>query len=165
MIRTLGIFPVFLLLLLVASCATSPEFDSELYKQDTAPEQVVKEIEKLRNTKVLWGGLLVSSTNLEQGTQLEVLAYPLDSNQKPDTSQAPQGRFILLDDQFLEPLDYSAGRIVTITGELKTVRGGEVGSAQYNFPVIDAREIYLWPNNGGQVEPRVHVGVGFIFGN
>ncbi len=165
MIMTIRIFPVLLLLLLIASCATSPEFDSELFKQDTVPEQAVNEIDKLRNTKVLWGGLLVSSTNLEQGTQLEVLSYPLDSNQKPDISQAPQGRFILLDDRFLEPLDYSEGRIVTVTGELKETRSGEVGSAKYDFPVIDALEIYLWPKNGGQVEPRVHVGFGFIFGN
>ncbi|MGI9316501.1 MAG: Slp family lipoprotein [bacterium] len=151
-------------LLLLTACATGPKFDSSMFQQDITPEEAIQDMDTYLHRNVMWGGLLVSTTNLDQSTQLEVLAYPLNSKQKPDTSRQPHGRFIVLEERFLEPIDYSEGRIITVIGILTGVRSGVVGAAQYQFPVVDAEEIYLWLKNSGSTEPRVHFGFGIISG-
>lgn len=154
-----------LLVSLLTACATGPEFDSAHFQQGIAPEDAVRNIETYRNSDVMWGGLLVSNVALQQGSQLEVLAYPLNSKQRPDTSRPSQGRFVLLVDRLLEPVDYSDGRIVTITGKLIGTRDGVIGAAEYEFPIVDAEDIYLWPRNSGSTQPRVHFGFGYISGS
>ncbi len=151
--------------LLVAACVKGPDFDKDRYQNQTTPQQVVKDIDSYRDSNVLWGGMLISSTNLKDGTQLEVLAYPLHSSQKPDSGSSPLGRFLVIDNRFLEPVDYAGGRLITVTGKLADTKRGQVGSAQYTYPVINAEQIFLWPKNRGQFEPGVHFGFGFIFSN
>lgn len=153
-----------LLVSLLTACATGPDFDGAHFQQGITPEDAALHIETYRNSGVMWGGLLVSNVALKQGSQLEVLAYPLNSKQRPDTNRPSQGRFVLLVDRFLEPVDYSDGRIVTITGKLIDTRDGVIGAAEYEFPIVDAEEIYLWSKNGGATQPRVHFGFGYISG-
>lgn len=157
---------LFLMLLvsLLTACATGPQFDGAHFQQSITPEDAVLNIETYRNSDVMWGGLLVSNVALQQGSQLEVLAYPLNAKQMPDTTRSSLGRFVLLVDRFLEPVDYSDGRIVTITGKLIDTRDGVIGAATYEFPIVDAEEMYLWPKNAGATQPRVHFGFGYYSG-
>ena len=148
---------------LLVACVSGPEFDSAVYLQRSTPEQAANDIGVYRGTKVLWGGLLLSSTTLEQSTQFELLAYPLDSKQRPNTAKTALGRFILVLDGFLEPFDYAEGRVITATGRLTETKEGVVGAARYQFPVVEAEDIYLWPKRSGSSEPRVQFGFGFIF--
>lgn len=154
----MALFPVLLI-----ACATGPEFDNTVYLQRTTPEEAANNIDAYRDIEVMWGGLLVSSTSLERSTQLELLAYPLNRKQKPDTTQSALGRFVLVVDGFLEPVDYAEGRIVTATGRLTDVKDSAVGSAQYRFPIVEADDLYLWPKSSGSSKPRIHFGVGFSF--
>ena len=149
-------------LLLITACASGPEFDSGLYIQRTTPVDAAEDIDTQRGIKVMWGGLLVSMSSLDQSTQLEILAYPLNSKQRPDTSKTVQGRFILTFEGFLEPVDYVEGRIVTATGELVDTQEAVVGEIRYQLPVVEAEEIYLWPKIYGSSEPRIEFGVGFF---
>src|ERR671926_144044 len=104
--------------LTLAACASGPGISTEGVNETVTPRQAVVEIEHLRGEEVLWGGMIVSSTNLENSTRLEVLAYPLDSSQRPDTSANPTGRFLALKQGYLETVDYSPGKRVTVKGTL-----------------------------------------------
>lgn len=155
---------VSLLSCLLAGCVSGKKFDSEKYQQSVTPEQVVVELDTYKDTNLLWGGKLVSTVNLENSTELEILAYPLGSNQKPATSRDPIGRFLVVEDQYLEPVDYAEGRLITIAGQISEIRSGQVGSAEYAYPVLAAEQIHLWSKDGKDSKPQVHFGVGVSFG-
>src|SRR5687768_13694507 len=99
--------------LLLSACASGPQISTEGVDETATPRQAAAEIESLRGGKVLWGGMIVNSTNFEESTRLEVLAYPLDSAQRPRTSAEPTGRFLAIEQGYLETVDYRQGRLVT----------------------------------------------------
>ena len=94
-----------------------------------------------------------------------MLAYPLQSNQRPDIERGPIGRFLIVSPDFLEPIDYAQGRIITVTGKLNDVRTGQVGATEYQYPVIHSEQIHLWSKFVGLSSPQVHFGVGLFYGS
>ncbi len=161
-------FIVFLLgavFLSLAGCASGPKFDREQFHQRVTPKGVVDNVDSWQNDAVLWGGMIVGTRNLDNGSQVEVLAYPLRRSQLPDTSVASAGRFLAVTDEFLEPADYAEGRLVTLTGIIEDTVEGKVGSATNVYPLIQVEQIHLWPKGARSQEPSVHFGFGFIFSN
>ena len=152
-------------MLLLASCATTPKLQLDNVDKTLTPAKAIADFTSQKDTRVLWGGIIVSSENLKQGSLLEVLAYPLSSNQQPDTQQNPLGRFIVEFPKYLETLDYAAGRIITVVGPLVEIRKGIIGEAEYLYPVITAEQDYLWSSANQKSEPNVHFGVGVMIHN
>lgn len=68
------------------------------------------------------GGVIVGLENLKQSTELQIIAYPLARNGRPDTDEPPVGRFIAVSAGYLESGDYARGRQVTVTGEIDRLR-------------------------------------------
>ena len=95
---------------------------------------------------------------------MEVLAYPLDANERPQTGSDAQGRFILEQAGFLDPASYAEGRLVTVVGTLSGTRAGRVGESGYDFPVVSARQVHLWPTDGGTGGRGINFGIGVGFG-
>lgn len=153
--------------LALAACASGPGISTVDVDQTVTPTQGVAEIANLRGNKVLWGGTIVSSTNLKDSTRLEVLAYPLDGAQRPETSATPTGRFLVLERGYLETVDYSAGRLITAKGALTQTRKGAIGEAEYTYPVVAADQLYLWPQEDltepGGTGLNLGIGLGVIF--
>ena len=149
-------------LLLLGGCASGPQFDEERFRATTTPASAAEISENFRGSEVMWGGIIIANNGTDAGSQLEVLAYPLSSNQRPDTSKQPVGRFLVSKDSFLEPLDYAEGRRVTVTGTFTGVREGKVGNADYTFPLVSAGDVHLWSQRDNT--PRVNFGVGVTFG-
>lgn len=155
-----------LLSLLLAACAGGPAYDTRDVVITVTPQQAIAEYQHLKGEKVLWGGVIINSTNLQNSTLLEILAYPLDSNQKPNQSKRPLGRFLAEQQGYLETMDYTDGKLVTVTGSLISIKQGRVGESDYQYPLIDIENIYLWPDTAGTgTRPSVHFGVGVIFSN
>ena len=149
-------------LLLLGGCASGPQFDEERFQTATTPASAAQIPENFQGSEIMWGGIIIANNGTDSGSQLEILAYPLSSNQRPDTSKQPVGRFLVAQDSFLEPLDYAAGRRVTVTGTFTGVRDGKVGSADYTFPLVSAGDVHLWSQQDST--PRVNFGVGVTFG-
>lgn len=152
-------------LALLAGCAAGPRFDTAGIDTGTTPRRAVAEAERLAGQRVLWGGMVIETTNLAERTRLEVLGYPLDASQRPDTDAEPLGRFLVTRSGYLESVDYRTGRLVTVVGPVTGVRDGRVGEAPYRYPVVGAERIHLWPARYGPGATRVHFGVGVIFSN
>jgi len=148
-----------LALLMLAACATTPE-PARNVERGITPVQAAAN-ESLLNKRLQWGGVIVGSRNLADATELQILAYPLEGNGRPDVTAAPNGRFIARRAGYLETADYAAGRQVTATGTLAAIRRGEVGKAAYDFPLLQADELILWPReSAGETKPRVNFGFG-----
>lgn len=113
-----------------------------------------------------WGGTLVSTRNLPDSTELEVIGYPLDRCGRPRLGAEPTGRFLVRNRGFLEPMDYQPGRQVTATGLLGAVQDGRVGGAPYRFPVLEDGKVRLWPKaqesdrDFAYPRPWVSIGIG-----
>jgi outer membrane lipoprotein len=116
---------------------------------------------------VTWGGVIASTRNLAEETEIETIGYRLDRCGKPTASGQPIGRFIARQPGFLEPSDYRAGRRITATGRIASVREGQVGEASYRFPLLDDAVVRLWPDEAGDDTggwtPRLtpYLGIGF----
>jgi outer membrane lipoprotein len=157
------------LVLLVATflnaCATSPNFDTTGIDTSMTPKRAVDENQVLQSEPVLWGGVVINSTNLKDSTQLEILAYPLDSYQRPNRDQEPLGRFLAVHKGYLETTDYAQGRLITVRGTFGNKRVGRVGEAEYSYPVVNINQLHLWSKQSGSTEPQIQFGFGLMIHN
>ena len=112
-----------------------------------------------------WGGVIVEPENLTDSTELQVIAYPLQNNGRPDLDENPVGRFIAIAPGYLETAEYHRGRQITLSGQVIGIRQGSVGEADYLFPLIEPAEIQLWPLEGSRDgRTSIHFGIGTGFG-
>jgi outer membrane lipoprotein len=140
----LTIFPVMLALL--SACA--PVISRALLQQvDTTItfKSVSEKPESYRNETVLWGGVIVSTRNLKEGTLLEILHKPLGFGNEPEAGDYTEGRFLALSDGYLDSAVYSTGRKVTLVGVVKGMRVQLLDEIDYAYPLIAIKEAYLWP--------------------
>jgi outer membrane lipoprotein len=148
-------------LLVISACATSPEFDTAGVDTALTPARVAVEPKRWIGSQVLWGGVILAITNLQDSTRLEVLSQPLDRNMRPKAGAAGQGRFVIQRAGYLEPATYAPDRRITVTGTLNAVEAGKVGEATAALPVVVPRQLYLWPEpERGWHGSGVHFGIG-----
>lgn len=153
-----------LLAILASACATTPEFNLQDVVKDVAPTQAVAHFPDYDGKKLLWGGVILNSTNTKQGTQFEVLAYPLDSDMRPQTDQNTQGRFLANSSQYLETVDFAPGKLLSVVGVLTETQQGKIGEAVYTYPVLQIEQLHLWSKDEDKpVDTSVHFGIGVIF--
>jgi len=148
--------------LTLAGCASSP-LNTDAVNVKLTPEQVQTDPDSAKGN-VIWGGVIVSSVNLEDRTQFEVLAYPLDSNQRPATKRKSLGRFLLQSPDYIETQNYAPGRELTAIGTLQGLTKGEVGDALYDFPTVTLSDVYLWNRDNSHEKPRFIFGIGLNIG-
>jgi outer membrane lipoprotein len=110
-----------------------------------------------------WGGSVLSLKNMESHSLVEIMAYPLDGDGRPDAGASPLGRFLGDYPGFLEPVMFHSGQLVTVTGPMLGYRDGKVGEAVYRYPVLQADQIKRWDARPASTfnKPSVHFGFGF----
>jgi len=146
-------------LALLSGCATP--IDVGQAERNVTPREAAQNVALVKDRPVAWGGTVVNGKNLATSTQFEVLAYPLDGNNRPKADAAPLGRFIVVHPGYLETADYAPGRLITVVGPVTETRTGKVGEAQYVYPVVNADRLHLWPQQSqAPAEPRIHFGIG-----
>lgn len=161
------LMPILLLFVALAltACATGPRYDLTGVDRGLEPARAVAEMEQRRGQPVVWGGTIIRTHNLEDRTRIEVLAYPLDADQRPRSGRSPQGRFLIDYPGYLESADYASGRLLTVRGQLEQTHEGRVGDARYRYPVVEAERLHLWEREPERArQPRVSFGVGVMLG-
>ncbi|MFW2374884.1 MAG: Slp family lipoprotein [Gammaproteobacteria bacterium] len=154
------IYSIIIGILLISACASSPKFDTSQVDQALTPSAVISNPGISKNKQVLWGGVIINTSNQKQHTVIEMLAYPLDSSYLPLRDQKPLGRCLVKQSGFLEPSEYAQGRMVTVLGTIERLQKGNVGESVYQYPEIHSQQLYLWPKDSGQRKTRVSVGIG-----
>ncbi len=155
--------PIVLLLIvsawLLSSCATP--YDIGQADPRVTPQEAAKDVAGMLNHTIAWGGSIAAAKNLKDKTELEVVAYPLDSSHRPNPEAKPTGRFIVVQQGYLETTDYAPGRLITVVGTVSETRKGTVGEAPYVYPIVAVDKLQLWPKSTSEPrEPRFHFGVG-----
>ncbi|MBI5643693.1 MAG: Slp family lipoprotein [Deltaproteobacteria bacterium] len=92
--------------------------------------------------KVLWGGTVLGTENLEATTEVEVLESTLAFDDRPEDG-ASRGRFIIEAKKYLDPNIYKEDKRITIAGTINRVDVRKIGKMDYPYPVITPIEIKL----------------------
>ena len=94
---------------------------------------------------VVFGGYILETLNEPDGSLLMVLQAPLGFRNEPKARDLSKGRFLVKSEQFLDPEVYREDRKLTVWGRVVGVRPQALGNRVYEYPVIEAGEIRLWP--------------------
>lgn len=152
-------------LLLLSGCAPAPIYKATPGTTSAMPMQVAQTPERYGKSAVIWGGSVIDVHNFPDHSEMEVLAYPLDSSQRPETSAQASGRFIALFHGYLEPLNYRNGTLITVTGQISGSRAGTVDRAPYIYPLVDVAQSHVWTSaEMRKGHPDVHFGLGVGMG-
>ena len=107
--------------------------------------EVLKNPDTYRGVLVIWGGDILSTKNLKEGTLLEILQKPTDFEDRPKDVDQSAGRFLAMYQGYLDEAIYAKGREVTVAGKIQGRKVMPLGEITYTYPLIEAAEIYLWP--------------------
>ena len=133
----------------VAGCATSviPRDVIQQVPTDTTFKQVLANPDAFKGHQVMWGGQLLSLRNEKEGTYLEVLQAPLDSDGRPSAVEASEGRFLAFFDKYIDEAVFHPGRLVTVIGQVegRKLQALGKGKVEYAYPAVAGQQIYLWP--------------------
>jgi outer membrane lipoprotein len=93
---------------------------------------------------VIWGGKIIETHNIADGSEILVLETPLDYQEMPDAEKYSQGRFIAKSSTFLDPEVYKRGKKITVAGEIIGKETKPLGKTKYTYPLILIKQIHLW---------------------
>ncbi|MBI3563538.1 MAG: Slp family lipoprotein [Gammaproteobacteria bacterium] len=145
-------------------CATPVDIGNAV--TTLSPAAVASNPAVLPTLPVAWGGTVISGNKIGDHIQLEVLAYPLDAQHRPQLQLDPIGRFIVIVAGQLDPEGYKPGREVTVVGDVIEIRASKLGELSVNYPLLGNSRVYLWsrepsPSN----EPHFYFGIGVGLGH
>lgn len=157
-------FLVVLAILWLSGCATGPRYDTQGIDLSLSPIRLIEAEAFPAAQRILWGGAIIEVRNLHQSSEIELMAFPLDQQQRPQTHKAAQGRFLAHWPAYLEAMDYAPGRLLTVTGTLTNITSGSIGAATYHYPNVQIEQLHLWPAQASPTRPRLHIGIGVTLG-
>lgn len=152
-------------ILLIGACATKPVLNTEQVNSKVIPKAVAFNAQPYVNKIVQWGGKIIAVNNLREVTQVEVLAYPLNSRGIPRAYEPPIGRFLLRHPGLLDPLDYAPGRWLTSVGTISGVVSTRVGEATVSLAVVQSQQVKLlhYEPERPAMRPQFGIGIGIGF--
>ena len=156
-------FLFFALFLFVAFGCSYPI--SQQYREQARPDltfsMVLKNPDAYIGSIVIWGGKIVATHNRPGETEITVLETPLGYEEEPIAAEFSRGRFIVRTLTFLDPAVYSPGRRITVAGEIIGKEMKPLGDTKYTYPVIKAKEMYLWRREVVYAYPGDYYGWGW----
>ena len=142
----------FLAAVLIFSCAPLSKEVMQQVDGTLTYQRVQKNPQDFLGKTVLWGGVIVKTTNRQDETVLEIRQSELDIEERPKNVDSSAGRFIVRQAGFLDPVIYKEGREITVAGEIAGKEVHPLGGIEYPYPVILAKEIHLWE----KIDPRLY---------
>jgi len=136
--------------LFISACSTLPPELNAKTETVISNYQTWMATDPNQHSEVRLGGVIASITNLKDKTRIEVVNLPIDSVGKPSLKSEPQGRFVGYVNEFLDPITYGEGRLITLVGDTAQPETGKVGDYQHQYPVMNVNGYHLW-----RIEERV----------
>jgi outer membrane lipoprotein len=144
----------------LAGCATGISRESRLKVTYTGTfSELQKTPETYTDEIIMVGGKIIETRVSSDLSELVVLQFELDNNGQPVNLDQSNGRFIVRSKQFLDPAVYQKATLISLVGKLKGSEVRAVGGFDYVYPLVEAIEIKLWPDEI-QNRRRFHFGLG-----
>ena len=145
--KKIKIFALFILVMIlyISGCAHVISRESRKFAATNIPFQwIAQNPERYKGILVIWGGEIIETLNVKEGTQLIVLQKPLGYSEMPKMENNSGGRFLVLYEGFLDPAIYGKGEIITVAGIVEGEKILPLHEIEYSYPYLMAQEIYFW---------------------
>ena len=126
--------------IMLAGCSVLPRSVLKDVDRDVTLDAVQTNPARFIGTKVVWGGIILNSENLEEVTEIEVLETELSFDERPKNGSS-RGRFIIQSPGYLDTNIYSKSKKITVAGTVKGVERRKIGKMGYPYPIITPIEI------------------------
>jgi outer membrane lipoprotein len=147
---------ILLFIFLGGFTACAPAISKKVREEAGEPlpfEALLKQTDGYNGRVVIVGGYILETLNEMDGSWITVLQAPLDSQNRPKSSDLSEGRFMVSSSEFLDPVVYSKERRITVGGKVIGRQERKLGNLTYVYPVIEAMEIHLWSKEGEYIGP------------
>ena len=147
---------ILLILFLGEFIGCAPAISKKVREEAGEPvpfQALLKHSDDYKGRVVIVGGYILETLNETDGSRITVLQAPLDSQNRPKSSDLSQGRFMVSSSEFLDPVVYSKERRITVGGKVIGSQESKLGNLTYIYPVIEAIEIHLWSKEGEYIGP------------
>jgi len=122
-------------------------------------QMLIKDPESYQGKNILVGGQILEVNVREGESWVEVLQKPLDWQHRPKDTDESAGRLLVRFQGFLDPAIYTAGKKITVVGEVQGKKVQPLKEMDYAYPVLIPREHHLWKPEDSS-SPRFHFGIG-----
>lgn len=106
--------------------------------------QLRESASRYRGETVVLGGELIETRNKPDHTVFLVLERPLGAGERPKSGALTGGRFMVRVGEYLDPVLFAPGRLVTVAGVVAGEETELIGEAPYRYLLLDGREVHLW---------------------
>ena len=145
---------VVLFLFIISGCA--PIISRELKKNvsnELTFKEIIKDPDAHKGEIVLTSGVILGSRNTKEGTLIEILQKQADMAGRAKDVDESDGRFLAINDGYLDTAIYAREREALVAGEVKGKRTLPLDEIEYTYPFISIKEIHLFKL---QKEERFH---------
>ena len=125
-------------------CTVIPERIAQPPIDDLQLDKALSSIKENTGQPVRWGGTVLTVSEKDEKTWIEIRQHQLDDDGAPLQKDDSKGRFLIKTDRLPEKLPSLVGMDITVFGELSGTFEGSVGHDPYLFPIVDAKEHFLW---------------------
>ena len=133
-----------------AGCApTFPRQITDRVDRHVSFKELKADPGKLKDTWLMLGGVIVSSRNTKEGTYLEILQKPLESDGRPVDTDETEGRFLVQTEEYLDSAIYHRGKMITVVGEVAGQKTMPLDETTYQYPLLSAKALHLWAPSSG----------------
>jgi outer membrane lipoprotein len=155
----ISIFTLFLCVLFMTSgCApVFPQATLDKVNRKVSFKELKQGPEQFKGTWVMLGGMIVASKNTGEGTLIEILQKPLDTDGRPLRTDSTEGRFLVQSNSYLDSAVYHQGRLITVIAEVVGRKELPLDEIMYPYPLLLMKDLHLWSPS---TEPRFFFGVG-----
>lgn len=134
--------------LILFSCV--PVLRKDLMDKGTyniSPSEIQENPIQYKGNLFIFGGIIVKTTVTKEGSLIEAIYVPVNSRGYLISLDAGNGRLLAIyrGKEILDPLIFKEKREITVAGEFIEMRKGLIDEAEYNYPLFEIKEIYLWP--------------------
>lgn len=137
-------YMLMVLLLLLAGCSPFSKSAMQQVDERLVFAAVQSNPDNFIGKKILWGGVIISTTNTSEESVVNIRQTDLDLSTRPKDLDRSQGRFLIRYRGFLDPIIYAEGREITVVGEITGKQDMVLGETRYIYPVIRSEELHLW---------------------
>jgi len=104
---------------------------------------------------VMVSGIVLKAKRAKDRTEIEVLQLPAPSGGLPSNDRTrSEGRFLAVENKFLDPATIESGKPVTVVGEVKGGVTRSLDESEYTYPVIEITRLIDWNKSMPQEEAR-----------
>lgn len=141
----MNIFWCVILVAVLSGCASVvPAPINKIPAVTVAVADVRMNAERFIDSEVRWGGVITRVENKAEETWVELVSRPLKGNGQPRTDSKNDGRFIASFPGFIDPTEYTPGKMLTVVGIVEGSVTRPIGDFAYSFPIVTVGSSYLW---------------------